>query len=153
MEPFRRPDRKADFADTYVGEAQRRDLPPRALMSYALEQTPAWFAAMLRLRDRLGRVAGLKTARDVHGKPDATFLLHLPVLRNDEHVYSSGTADKHLDFVITVERRSDETVSFTTEVWFNGISGRVYLALILPFHRAILRHWVSVIARMPKAAL
>lgn len=152
MEHFCRPDRKADFADTFVGEVKLPDITPKALMAYALQQTPAWFSALLRLRDWLGGLAGLKTAKDAHGKPDASFLLHLPVLRDDEQVYSSGTADKHLDFVITVERHADARVSFTTEVWFNGVSGRMYLALILPFHRAILRHWVNVVARMPEAA-
>lgn len=152
MDTFSRPERKADFADTFVGEVKRRDLSPKELMAYALEHTPAWFSAMLRLRDRLGGLVGLKTTTDIQGKPDASFLLHLPVLRDDNDVYSSGTSDKHLDFAITVERHADATVSFTTEVWFNGVSGRVYLAVILPFHRAILRHWVSVVARMPEAA-
>jgi hypothetical protein len=153
METFHRPARKPDFADTYVGESQARDMPPKALLAHALKQTPAWFAAMMRLRDRLGSMVGLKTAKDIAGRSDASFLMKMPVLRDDAYVYSSGTADKHLDFVITVERLGDAQVSFTTEVWFNGLSGRMYLAVILPFHRAILRHWVKIIARMPRTAI
>ncbi|MGB0927909.1 MAG: DUF2867 domain-containing protein [Pikeienuella sp.] len=151
METFRRPDRVADFADSFHSRGQALDLPPKALMAHAIAQTPAWFEAMLRLRDRIGRLFGLKTATDIHEQADASFLMHLPVLRDDESVYSSGAADKHLDFAITVEKHEDATVSFTTEVWFNGASGRVYLALILPFHRAILRHWVSVVSTNTEA--
>lgn len=152
METFRRPDRSPDFADAYVSRGRALDLPPKALMAYAVGHTPPWFAFMLRLRDRLGGMVGLKTTSDVSAHKGAAFLMDLPVLRDDETVYSCGAADRHLDFVITVERCADGPVSLTTEVWFNGASGRVYLGLILPFHRAILRHWVSVVSRMPEAA-
>ena len=49
-----------------------------------------------------------------------------------------GEDDRHLDFRVSVQRRSGDIV-VTTVVRCHNRLGRLYLALITPFHRIVVR--------------
>lgn len=105
-----------------------------------LFKTPAWVGALGKLRNLMVKPFGLKTEKDIEKERSEIDLA--PVLFRNDHELVMGLDDKHLSFRISVFEEPAGTknaVSITTVVWFNHWGGRVYFALIKPFHCAIIR--------------
>jgi hypothetical protein len=51
----------------------------------------------------------------------------------------AGFNDHHLDFRVVVDVAAGEQVTATTLVKTHNFLGRLYLAIVLPFHRLIVR--------------
>jgi hypothetical protein len=101
----------------------------------AFAHGPLWIRSLMGLRNRLGRLVGLKAA------PPGGF----PVVRQSADEVVLGFDDWHLDFRVVMVV-ADGTATITTVVrWHNGW-GRAYLALILPFHRAIAARMLEGVA-------
>ena len=81
---FAKPEREPDFQDTFSGPNAHPDMSPHDLAALALGQSPAWFRTLFAARQKLARVAGLKTETPEGRDPGVGFLLSLPVLRNDD---------------------------------------------------------------------
>jgi hypothetical protein len=139
------PDRPEDWSDAYQGPM----VPPcdtaRDALMRGLQSMPVWAEGLMRLRNRLARLVGL------HGGQDgADMLTRMPVLSESDDRFETGVSDRHLTFTILVELLGPE-VRLTTRIWFNHWLGRVYLFVILTFHKAILRHMMrSLSAPMTK---
>jgi hypothetical protein len=101
----------------------------------AFAQGPLWIRALMGLRNRLGRVVGLKPA------PRSGF----PVLRQSADEVVLGFNDKHLDFRVVVVVAGG-FANLTTLVRWHNAWGRAYLAAIMPFHRAIAARLIEGIA-------
>ena len=85
---------------------------------------------MLREAEDEGTLLGIKAAE----------YMHAGQLVPDEVVL--GLDDKHLDFRIWVSVRENAQGSeiwMSTLVRYNGVSGRIYLFLIKPFHKVLSR--------------
>jgi len=87
---------------------------------------PRWVRALMGLRNRLGRLVGLKAG------PASGF----PVVRETPDQVVLGFDDRHLDFRIVVEVGGG-FITVTTVVRWHNVWGRAYLMAILPFHRVI----------------
>lgn len=93
------------------------------------------------LRNRLARLVGL------HGEGnDPSFLARMPVVTDTPEQFESGLTDRHLTFTLRADLNGDH-LTLSTRIWFNHPLGRVYLAAILPFHNAMLRHVMRQLAR------
>jgi len=79
--------------------------------------------------------------------PEVNFLDAMPIIQESDNIYASGMADKHLDFMITVEKSEGPKVSITTQIWFNKTLGKLYLIAVLPFHKAILKHYIRKLGK------
>jgi hypothetical protein len=136
-----------DYADAY-----RVRLPAGApsdidaLVRMALGAVPEWVRALMALRDRLVRVAGLKTSPRDQGdmaraplQPGATLGIFRVFARTADEILL-GEDDRHLDFRLSVLRQSDDTASWaivSTIVRFNNWLGRAYFLPVGPLHRLI----------------
>jgi Protein of unknown function (DUF2867) len=72
-----------------------------------------------------------------------------PVLSESPERLVAGFNDKHLDFRVLVDVATagrGQQVTATTLVLTHNLLGRVYLAIILPFHRLIVRSMMRQIA-------
>lgn len=102
---------------------------------------PRWIDALLRLRNILVRPLGLKTSGE--GEPAPGGMIGLfPVLSETPKRLVAGFDDSHLDFRIVVDVSGDAAsrqVTSTTLVRTHGLLGRTYLALIMPFHKLVVR--------------
>jgi hypothetical protein len=96
---------------------------------------PGWIRALMGLRNRLGRLVGLKAA------PAGGF----PVIRQSSDAVLMGFDDRHLDFRIVVAV-ADGHATVTTIVRWHNAWGRAYLGAIMPFHRAIAARMIEGIA-------
>ena len=125
-----------DFMDCY---AVKSALAPReaALRGLAL---PRWASALLSLRNRIVSPLGLKTEADA-GLPAVGLF---PIRKDTAEEFVLGLDDRHLDFRITV-CRSGPDLFLSTWVHPHNAFGRLYLALVMPFHVLITR---GAIARM-----
>jgi hypothetical protein len=73
-----------------------------------------------------------------------------PVLSETPQRIVAGLNDSHLDFRVVVDiagAGAGRSVTATTVVLTHNLLGRVYLAIILPFHRLIVRAMLRQIAR------
>lgn len=144
--------RKPDYIDSFsVALPLRENLSVDYLSAKVFLSTPAWFAALIALRNLLVSAFGLKTgfggapsepARDVRfelGARDCYFTL---IDRTDDELVM-GEGDRHLDFRVSTKKKySPEGVTvfeLTTVVWYNNWLGPIYFNVVKPFHRLLIR--------------
>lgn len=122
------------FADAYKVVAPRgMDAIEATRLAFA--HGPAWIRGLMNLRNRLGRLVGLKPA----------LASGFPVVSQTPREVVLGFDDRHLDFRIVVAVvRGYATV--TTLVRWHNAWGRAYLALIMPFHRVIAARMIEGVA-------
>ncbi len=122
------------FADAYkVPALHRVDAIEATRMAFA--QGPRWIRGLMGLRNRLGRLFGLKPA------PASGF----PVVSQAPDEVVLGLDDKHLDFRIVV-RIGGGFATVTTIVRWHNAWGRAYLTAVMPFHRAIAARMIEGVA-------
>ena len=114
--------------------------------------TPVWVKWLLGLRDRIVSVSGLKTSSEtgnenmpenVNFEPGDQAGIFKVYNRGDNEIVM-GEDDKHLNFRVSLltvceKGRLGESVILTTVVKYNNWFGRLYFALIKPFHKLIVR--------------
>ena len=122
------------FADAYKVPAPHRMNAIEATR-LAFAHGPAWVRALMGLRNRLGRLVGLRPAR-ASGFPVISQALDEVVL---------GFDDKHLDFRIVVSVAGGFATVTTLVRWHNAW-GRAYLTAIMPFHRVIAARMIEGVA-------
>lgn len=136
-----------DFADAFSVVVARRDIDPGAAMRLAFGTPPGWISSLMATRNAVMGRLGYKAPRIQHG---------FPVLRTAPGMELSGLDDAHLDFRalvrVTPEGDGGSRITLTTAVRTHNRLGRVYLAVILPFHRVIVRNLLARMARQLEAA-
>ncbi len=144
----------ADLLDAYA-----IPLPPEAgseieLLARAVLGRPApWFRALLRLRDAAVAGFGVKTSRQLRAEVISGGAGHIdffPIRGRSDRELVLGEDDRHLDFRASVLLRPTgtgrELVATTVVHCHNGF-GRLYLAVIRPFHHLVVRSSLRRAAR------
>ena len=113
-------------------------LPPAAptdigtLATLLFADLPLWFTILLAIRNRVVKLFGVKATSDLEADEHIAFF---PVLSRSADEIVLGVDDRHLDFRASVLlRRADNRLAITTAVRCHNLLGRIYLAVILPFH-------------------
>ncbi|MBN8989317.1 MAG: DUF2867 domain-containing protein [Rhizobiales bacterium] len=138
----------AQFADAYRIEVNERTINARQAAERMMTRQPRWAKALLSLRNILVMPFGLKTsgtgttaARDMVGI--------FPIVSERPDRLVAGFNDKHLDFRVVVDVATSgatQNVTATTLVLTHNWLGRTYLAVIMPFHRLIVRTMLRQVA-------
>lgn len=133
IEPFR-----ADYSDSYsLDVSSDAKLCPGELLESVFSDTPRWVNGLMKIRNAFVAPFGLKTgeSRNVFRKAIVEKSEQEAVLSND---------DKHLIFTVSLSviSRPDgiRRICISTAVQYHNRLGRIYFALIRPFHRIIVRH-------------
>lgn len=139
---------RLDYADAYrvrLPDGAPNDLD--AVARAALGTVPRRVALLMRLRDRLVGLIGLKTANrsalrgishDTLKVGDRLGIFKVFDRRADELLL--GEDDRHLDFRVSVLVRNDGSADWaivSTVVRFNSWLGRAYFLPVRPFHKLI----------------
>lgn len=131
----------AQFIDAFRVEIGAAAVNAREACTRMVLHGPRWIDALLRLRNILVTPFGLKTSGE--GVPAPGGLIGLfPVLSETPERLVAGFDDSHLDFRIVVDISGDAAsreVTSTTLVRTNNLLGRIYLTLIMPFHKLVVR--------------
>ena len=138
----------AQFADAYRIEVDDRSLNARQAAERMIAQQPRWAGALLTLRNILVKPFGLKTSGAGNTAPREMVGI-FPIVSERPDRLVAGFNDRHLDFRIVVDvAPSDATqnITATTLVLTHNWLGRTYLAIILPFHRLIVRTLLRQVA-------
>lgn len=124
---------RIDYQDIY-SIVQQTDKTAEKI-SKELLVMPRWVDALMKLRNRIVGVFGLKTDRNT--QKSETFFT---VIENREEEIIMGEDDKHLNFRASILKDSSEgTLSLITVVHYNNVWGKVYFFPVKPFHKIIMR--------------
>lgn len=130
-----------DFADAFSITVPRRDLDARVLSADFFSTPPAWAGALMDMRNAIMGRLGYKAPKIRKG---------FPVLRESATEVVSGLDDGHLDFralMRIVPEGQGSRITLTTAVATHNRLGRAYLAIIIPFHKLIVRSMVKQLAK------
>jgi len=128
----------AQFIDAFSLEVDGRALDARKAAQKMFARSPGWIDALLRLRNTIVAPLGLKTSGAKETVREAIGMF--PVLSETPDRLVAGFNDSHLDFRVVVDVATfpdNQQITATTLVLTHNLLGRVYLAIILPFHRLI----------------
>lgn len=139
------------YADADLLDAFAIRLPANAsddldvLARTAFERQAGWIRALTRVRDLMMATVGVKSSRAIglDAAAHGPVIGYLPLLSRSATELIVGADDRHLDFRAAIQLRAGpangrELVTATVVHCHNRL-GRIYLATIAPFHRAIVR--------------
>jgi hypothetical protein len=139
----------AQFSDAFRIALAGRTLDARQAAERMMGRSPRWVERLLAIRNALVAPFGLKTSgAGESATGDAIGIF--PVLSETPDRLVAGFDDHHLDFRVVVDVSAcadSQQVTATTLVRTNNWLGRVYLAVILPFHRLVVRALLRQVAR------
>ena len=129
---------------------------PEVLARVAFERQAAWIRALTWVRDTAMATVGVKSSRAIGAAAAARGLQvigYFPVLSKRAGEMVMGGDDRHLDFrvavlVVRADAQGGRELAVVTVVHCHNRLGRTYLAVIAPFHRAILRANLERAVRM-----
>ena len=136
----------ADWADAWEVVAAPGLTDARTAARAIIAAFPCWTWPLLALRTVLVLPFGLRG-----GKPAGDRVGFFPVVSETHDQLVGGIDDRHLDFRIVVDIHdtgSTRAIRLTTLITRHNRGGRLYLAAVLPFHRAIIK---GALARLAPA--
>lgn len=148
----------AQFRDAFSITVDGSALNARQAAERMLGRSPRWIELLLALRNRLVAPFGLKTPRP--GKrtslrttstdtPSTDTIGIFPIVRETPDRLVAGFNDRHLDFRVVIDVASlgpSQRITATTLVLTHNLLGRTYLAIIMPFHRLVVRALLRQVA-------
>lgn len=138
----------AQFADAYRLDVEGEALDARQAAMRMMARAPRWVDALLVLRNIIVAPFGLKTSgQDRHAPHDIIGIF--PVVSETPERLVAGFNDRHLDFRVVVDVATSgqrQSVTATTLVLTHNWLGRTYLAIIMPFHRLVVRAMLRQVA-------
>jgi hypothetical protein len=141
----------AQFVDAFRIDIEGGALDARNAAQRMMGRSPLWIETLLTLRHLVVAPFGLKTSGKQENPPRETIGL-FPILNETPDRLVAGFNDKHLDFRVVIDVATPgpdsggQQVTATTLVKTHNLFGRVYLAIILPFHRVIVPAMLQKIA-------
>jgi Protein of unknown function (DUF2867) len=136
------------FIDAYSIAIDDAALDARRAAEKMLVRGPGWIEARLALRNYLVTPFGLKTfAKNEASASDIVGIF--PIVSQSPDRLVAGFDDHHLDFRVVVDVAAcghGQRVTATTLVRTHNLLGRTYLAIILPFHRLVVRAMLRQVA-------
>lgn len=146
----------AHLAGAHFHDCHAVEVPgtPRSALGYylaAVAQTPSWVNALMALRNRIVRLAGLKDLGHLGdfdpSKPESAYVAGdrvgiFTLISNSDDEVLLGDHDKHLRVVLSVCKQSCgservATVTITTVVHVHNLLGRLYMLPVTPLHKRI----------------
>ena len=125
-----------------------------ALARAGFERPAGWIRALTRVRDAVMATVGVKSSRAIGAAAAARGLVigYFPLLSKSAEELVVGEDDRHLDFRVGILLRAGAAggreLVVVTVVHCHNLLGRMYLAVITPFHRVIARANLEQAARV-----
>ncbi len=138
----------AQFIDAFSTMTSDSALTARQAAERMFSRQPRWVAGLMAVRDGIVSLFGLKTERAARSSTSNRVGM-FPVLDETPNRLVAGLNDHHLDFRVVVDVTvvgPRQRVTATTIVLTHNLLGRVYLAIIMPFHRLIVRAMLRRVA-------
>ncbi|WP_020536770.1 DUF2867 domain-containing protein [Lewinella cohaerens] len=135
-----------DFADTFSTTNHEDSLEEISKRIFTLKSK--WIIALFELRNKLVSVFGLKTAIPSDYKEDFVvggYVGFFKIYAISDEQLILGADDKHLKFRVGIHNTHAvaNNIKVTTLVQLNNTFGKIYMAIIAPFHRLIVKRMVG----------
>ena len=130
----------AQFMDAFSTTSDDTTRTARQAADRIFADLPRWITLLMAARDRIVTPFGLKTEKVARAARNRVGIF--PVVSETPQRIVGGLDDKHLDFRVVVDvapAGSQQRITATTIVLTHNLLGRTYLAIIMPFHRVIVR--------------
>lgn len=133
-----------NLADAFaVTLPQGSSTNPEVLGRFIFSHQPAWIGALMKVRDTIVSLFGLKTAKALALDNRSTRRIgFFRVYSVGEREVILGEDDNHLDFRLSLlcsEVAGATQLTMTTVVHCHNLLGRLYIFIISPFHRAVVK--------------
>jgi Protein of unknown function (DUF2867) len=130
----------ADWGDCFEINVLDHKLTAIDAARLTLGRIPGWIRLLMRMRNGVASLFGLKPAPDETLSADRQ-IGSFPVISQSVNRVVLGLDDRHLDFRIIIDVRDNfkggTIVASTTLVKRKNRLGRVYLRIVKPFHKLI----------------
>ncbi len=141
---------KPDLADAYsIRLPNNATTDPETIARFLFSHRSPWFSLLMRLRDALVAPFGIKTSERLQcsgGDRIGVFKIY----EKGSYEIIMGEDDIHLDFRLSVliQRKIDSCVILSTVAHCHNLLGRIYIKLITPFHKMVVRSVLGQSARI-----
>ncbi|MFD2724864.1 DUF2867 domain-containing protein [Hyunsoonleella rubra] len=135
-----------DFTDTFSTTNHTDSLDTIAHLIFG--SMPKWVEFLMGLRNAIVSVFGLKTEMDKNFSPNfkpGEKMGFIKIISVEDNEIMLGADDKHLDFRVSVfnSEENQNNIKVTTLVKYNNLFGKIYMAIIRPFHVIIVKQMVK----------
>ncbi|MGB8818634.1 MAG: DUF2867 domain-containing protein [Rhizobiaceae bacterium] len=142
----------AQFGDAYQLTVDGLNLDPLEAARRAVYGAPSWINLLLRIRTLLVKPFGLKPgANPAREKATVDNIGIFPIIERKPERLVLGMNDRHLDFRLLVDIAElgggRQSVTASTVVKTHNALGKIYLAIVKPFHRIIVPAMLSKVVR------
>lgn len=130
----------ADWADTFEIKSGKTFDTMRSLAKQTVGTIPRWARVLMGLRNLIVRPFGLKTELADADRQAGDTIGLFPILEETADRIVLGVDDRHLDFRIVIEREAcvkSVRIRATTLVQRHNVFGKIYIAVVTPFHKLI----------------
>ena len=136
---------KIDFVDSYKIELLK-DEEIKEIYLKLLSNNSTLIKSLMSFRNKIMSLFGFKTEikhsnniKDIQvGNKVGFFTIYYI----DEHEIIAGEKDKHLDFCVSFYKK-DVNLTVTTLVQYNNFFGKIYMNLVKPFHKFVVKNMLK----------
>lgn len=123
------------YADAFSMQTGEAGLDAITATERIMARMPRWITGLLMVRNAIVAPLGLRGAGPRQNSQ--SFMGPFPVVSQTPERVVLGFNDRHLDFRLVVDVPGSGEIIGTTLIRTHNWLGRVYLAIVLPFHRII----------------
>ena len=130
-----------DYSDTFKMTLNNNEVSVESIYIDMFSSMPKWINTLMTIRNKIVGVFGLK----VESLTPKVRTLRIGERVGMFNIYAvspneviAGEDDKHLNFRVSI-LKVDEEVMVSTFVKYNNLFGKVYMSLIMPFHKIIVK--------------
>ena len=136
---------RIDFTDSYKIELLK-DEEIKIVYLKLLSNNSTLIKSLMSFRNKIMSLFGFKTEikhsnniKDIQvGNKVGFFTIYYI----DEHEIIAGEKDKHLDFCVSFYKK-DTNLTISTLVQYNNFFGKIYMNLIKPFHKFVVKNMLK----------
>lgn len=135
---------KIDFQDSYCIKLSNPKISIETIYLNIFNYTPKWIDRLLKIRNKIVSIFGLKTGLEgkklsfekdiIVNNKIGLFIIY--AVTDTEII--AGEVDKHLNFVVSVLKQENQVI-VSTLVKYNNLFGKIYMTLIMPFHKLVVK--------------
>ncbi|WP_430409930.1 DUF2867 domain-containing protein [Kordia sp.] len=137
---------KIDFSDTFSTTNQENSI--EEITNQIFNTAPKWVEFLFKMRNSIVKFFGLKT-----GIPDdysedfkvGGYVKFFKIYTITDNEVILGANDSHLNFRAIVHNTNTPmyNIKVTTLVEYNNVKGKIYMAIVKPFHRLVVKRMVE----------
>ncbi|MGH1385670.1 DUF2867 domain-containing protein [Kordia sp.] len=144
---------KVDFADTFSTTNHKHSI--QEVTNLVFNTTPKWVRFLFKVRNSIVQFFGLKTGVPPDYNEDfkvGGYIKFFKIYDIAPNEIILGANDSHLNFraIVSDTKVASHNIKVTTLVEYNNKKGKIYMNLIKPFHRMVVKRMVSQAFQNPE---